>query len=190
MPIFSMGILVETFAPSELPATAERGAGAKSWPHCFPVGNKFANNWCFQCPCIVEDLRPVLPGNASHETALAAGARVFTGRNIFSLARHFSRKLIPSDSHTLVCQSKHRESPAAAPQGAALRGRNGTSTIPVHRQTGIQMDPDLPAWVKAGHVLEHENQLQLKMRGRGSVKKMRWVSDKPPQPALRGLPNG
>lgn len=30
MPVFSVGILAETFAPSEFPANAERGAEAKS----------------------------------------------------------------------------------------------------------------------------------------------------------------
>lgn len=48
------------------------------------------------------------------------------------------------------------------------------------RPWGTQMDPDLPAWVKAGGVLEHENQSQPKMRGRGSVKRTGWVSDEPP----------
>lgn len=37
----------------------------------------------------------------------------------------------------------------------------------------------LPAWVKAGHVLEHEKQSQLKMRGWGSAKKTSQVSDEP-----------
>lgn len=82
----------------------------------------------------MKDLRPVLPGNASHETTLVAGASVFTGRNIFSLARHCAGKLIPSDSNTLVCQSKRMGSPAAAPRGAARPAGScaGTGTIPVH----------------------------------------------------------
>lgn len=66
------------------------------------------------------DPRPGLPGSASHEAAPAAGASLFTGRNVFSLARLGSLFL-----RTLVHRSKHR---AAVPKEQPTQP--GLCTIP------------------------------------------------------------
>lgn len=48
-----------------------------------------------------------------------------------------------------------------------------------------------PARVEVGHVLEHEKQSQLKMRGRGKCEEnLLGVRQALPEPALRGLPIG